>query len=157
MSVIPIQDALDHQRIDSEDGIADAQRKLDAAEDAAMQFLNRNFYATDAALAQAQALILQRHDAAVATRDAAFDVAHSVADADYKQLLMNAAESVFCQTKAQIGQTILGIVINPSIHAAVMLTFGHLFENREDVGASMVELPKGAHHLLWPYRVDLGV
>jgi len=43
--------------------------------------------------------------------------------------------------------------------AAMKLTIGHLYANREDVvvGASVADLPTGARGLLWPFRRDFGV
>ncbi|WP_137923948.1 head-tail connector protein [Cupriavidus sp. 2SB] len=51
------------------------------------------------------------------------------------------------------------MVANAEIQAAVLLTTGHLYSNREDVvvGATVAELPRGARDLLQPYRVGLGV
>lgn len=50
------------------------------------------------------------------------------------------------------------MVVTDSVRAAVLLLAGHLFRNREQVTADSVnELPMGAHALLWPYRVGLGV
>lgn len=50
------------------------------------------------------------------------------------------------------------IVANPAIVAAVLLITGHLFNHRETVAdAAVAELPMGAHALLWPHRVKLGV
>lgn len=49
------------------------------------------------------------------------------------------------------------IVANPAIVAAVLLTTGHLFRNRESVAAdAAIELPMGVTHLLWPHRIGLG-
>lgn len=52
------------------------------------------------------------------------------------------------------------ILVNDSIRAAVLLMLGHLYRTREDVqgsdGATM-QVPMGAHSLLWPYRIGLGV
>ncbi|MET0154747.1 MAG: head-tail connector protein [Rickettsiales bacterium] len=41
------------------------------------------------------------------------------------------------------------------IRQAILLVVGHLYENREDVsfGAQAAELPKGAGHLLSPYKI----
>jgi hypothetical protein len=41
------------------------------------------------------------------------------------------------------------------IRAAVLLTVGHLYANREDavVGASVSALPNGADYLLQPFKV----
>lgn len=52
------------------------------------------------------------------------------------------------------------ILVNDSIKAAVLLMLGHLYRTREDVQGSdgaTVQVPMGAHSLLWPYRIGLGV
>ncbi len=53
----------------------------------------------------------------------------------------------------------LPMVINAAIKAAMLLTLGHLYSNRENVviGVSTAELPHGAHALLQPHRIGLGV
>lgn len=51
------------------------------------------------------------------------------------------------------------IVVTAAIKAAVLLTTGHLYRNREEVitGTIVSEMKEGARALLWPYRVGLGV
>ncbi|WP_312914481.1 head-tail connector protein [Stenotrophomonas sp.] len=52
------------------------------------------------------------------------------------------------------------ILVNDSIRAAVLLMLGHLYRTREDVqggDGATVQVPMGAHSLLWPYRIGLGV
>lgn len=53
------------------------------------------------------------------------------------------------------------MVVNAPVVAAILLILGHLYRTREDVqtgqGAAAVQIPMGAHSLLWPYRVGLGV
>jgi len=51
------------------------------------------------------------------------------------------------------------MVVNAPIRAAALLILGHLYANRENsvTGVSVQALPMGAHSLLWPYRVGLGV
>jgi len=53
------------------------------------------------------------------------------------------------------------VLVNDAIRAAVLLIAGHLYRNREQVqtgqGANAVEIPMGAHSLLWPYRVGIGI
>ena len=46
-------------------------------------------------------------------------------------------------------------MVNDQIKAAVLLTVGHLYANREDVvaGASVAALPNGAEYLLQPFKV----
>lgn len=52
----------------------------------------------------------------------------------------------------------LPMVVNAAIQAAILLILGHLYANREEVlpGAA-TKVPFGAHALLQPYRVGLGV
>ncbi len=51
------------------------------------------------------------------------------------------------------------IVVNYAIRAAILLTLGHLYMNREDVvvGVSAAEMPRGARDLLRPHRIPPGV
>lgn len=50
------------------------------------------------------------------------------------------------------------IVVNAAIQAAILLTAGHLYRNREATTAEPVrDLPQGVHQLLWPHRVGLGI
>ncbi|MFB3129365.1 head-tail connector protein [Stenotrophomonas maltophilia] len=52
------------------------------------------------------------------------------------------------------------MLANDSIRAAILLMLGHLYRTREDVQGSdgaTVQVPMGAHSLLWPYRIGLGV
>lgn len=51
------------------------------------------------------------------------------------------------------------LVAGSDVKAAVLLTLGSLYEQREDlvIGQSVAKLPRGAEALLWPHRVDLGL
>lgn len=72
---------------------------------------------------------------------------------------------VFADTEALAAAVLDGsagddpIVVNPAIRAAILLTAGHLYRNREDVitGTIVSEMKEGARVLLWPHRVGLGV
>lgn len=62
------------------------------------------------------------------------------------------------------GYSIPGALLQPyplpaAIRAAMLLTIGHLYENREAVviGATVAELPLGVQNLLQPFRLSLGV
>lgn len=113
MTIIDINDALAHTRVDASD-IIKVRQCLAAAEDAAAQFLNRRFFRDQASL------------------DVAIE-AGAARDCD--------------------------IVITPSITAACLLIAGHLYDHRESVivGTGAVEMPMGAHSLLYPYRIGIGV
>ncbi len=100
-----------HLRIDEGEDIS---VYVGAAERLAVEFLNRNVYASAEALADA------------------------VADGTAGQNPM---------------------VVNDLIRAAILLTIGHLYANREDVvvGASVAQLPMASQYLLQPYRACMGV
>lgn len=51
------------------------------------------------------------------------------------------------------------MVCNDLVRAAILLTLGHLYANREDnvVGTIVAELKTGAAQLLAPYRMGMGV
>ena len=52
----------------------------------------------------------------------------------------------------------LPMVINAAVRAAILLIVGHLYANREEnVQGAVNKLPMGAHALLYPHRVGLGV
>ena len=64
--------------------------------------------------------------------------------------------STYERTNAVIIEYIAGFATVPgSVKAAILLTIGHLYENREDVvvGHTSTELPKAASYLLEPYRI----
>ncbi|WP_372380299.1 head-tail connector protein [Xanthomonas sp. NCPPB 1062] len=112
MHLLTIEQVRQHCRADSADDALLAVY-VDAAEQAAQDFLNRRAYPDADALA-----------AAVLDGTAGDDP----------------------------------IVTNPSVNAAVLLIAGHLFRNREAVTSETAnQLPLGAHALLWPHRVGLGV
>lgn len=109
MSLIDLALAKQHLRIDGNDAEDEIiMLYLDAAQDAAEQFLGRKLYPQDAAL-----------------------------PADDPN----------------------GLVIPASAKAAILLTLGHLYENREavNVGNIVTEMPMGVQSLLWPYRTDIGI
>lgn len=52
------------------------------------------------------------------------------------------------------------MLVTDPIRAAVLLMLGHLYRTREDVQGSdgaTAQVPMGAHSLLWPYRIGLGI
>lgn len=51
------------------------------------------------------------------------------------------------------------MVVTDAIRAAILLTAGHLYANREDVvvGVSAAQLPSGAKSLLYPKRISPGL
>lgn len=158
MSVIPIEDAIAHLRAEIEDQ-ADIQKKLEGAEEKAMAYLQRRFYADETALENAQATIAERIIDSRVTYEEAKKQADSLDNTDDKQLLIKYAEERFKEEHKQIRMIAKGIVINDAIRTGCLLILGDSFENREDVvtGTIATELPESSKHWLIDYRVDLGV
>lgn len=158
MSVILIADAMAHTYAEPADQ-AIVQRCLDAAEDAARDFLQRQFYVDASALAAALATVPTLRADARAAYAAAIAAADTITDQEVQAEAKADAEAALARslTAAQAIQD--GIVIKPAIVAACLLTCAHLYANREDVivGTIAAVLPNGAESLLWPSRIGLGI
>jgi hypothetical protein len=158
MSVIAIELAMAHLLAEPEDQSL-VQAQLDAAEEAAMQFLNRRFFVDQDALDAAKADTTQR------TRDArgVYSIAIAAADlpenSDVRCKLRENAKNTLAEAYEIIDMDERGMVINAAITAACLLKLGHLFANREEVvtGTIATELPLSSKSLLMPYRIRMGV
>ncbi|OTG85823.1 hypothetical protein B9T31_09510 [Acinetobacter sp. ANC 4558] len=148
MSVLTIEDAKLHQKIDHDDEDSDIQSKLDAAELMVAQFIGRYFYPDQNALNTAFDQI---------------DLIQQRFETEYQKLLDKSEsnsklyEKLAKQKKydndRQISMIVNGLVINPLIRAGVLLTFGYFYETRED----FEDLPQSVKNVVQPFRVDLGV
>jgi hypothetical protein len=159
MSIITLAVAKEHIRATGSAEDVTLQLYLNAAEQNAAEFLNRIVYADSGALATAKAAQPALLAAATTAYDAAI-VAADLLDSDIeKDIATQKAEEDYAAVQNTAIQTYRGIVINDGIKAGILLTFGHLCENREDtvVGAPVARLPMGAQSVLMPYRVGLGV
>lgn len=155
MNLITLAQACNQCKVDEGDDDAQVILYADAAEAAIAAACNRNLYATDGALAAAVANI----PGAMATAAAAYTAAIEAAD-----LLEEPAKGVATRladhalAKATIAQenVMWGIVAGKDLVAAVLLTLGHLYDNRKGVvsgqGSTAVELPLGAEHLAYRHR-----
>lgn len=158
MPVIDIDVAMQHLRAEDEDR-ALVEIQLGAAEEQASQYMQRRFYADQAALDAALADV----PAAITTTRARYEEA--VASIELIPLLEDRygsrerAARAFADARAAVEMVARGIVINDAIRAACLLSLGHLYANREDVvtGTITAELPMGSRWLLNPYRTGLGV
>lgn len=159
MSLIALATAKAHLRLESDYPDEQVQGKLDAAEQMAAEFLNRRLFADAAALTAAIAdlpasLVAAKtaYDAALVAADLIDDCVAQRAAKAYALRTYRDAQTIACETYA-------GIVMNAQIEAAVMMTLGHLFENRQDnvVGTIVAELKTGVQEMLFPFRIGLGV
>jgi hypothetical protein len=158
MPVIDICAAMEHTYAEPEDTLI-VMRCLDAAEDSAKDFLGRNFYADDTALAAARATVTTLRFDARSTYRLAMDSAELIADYELRKEAEDDANRTLNSAILVASRIQDGIVIKPAIVAACLLITGHLYAHREDVvaGVSVSALPNGAESLLWPSRVGLGI
>lgn len=157
MSVIDIDLAMKHLLAEPEDQVL-VQSQLDGAEEAAQQFLQRRFFADQAAVDLVKAATIPRTRAARAAYRAALVVADDPENVEDRCRLRERARQTLSDTFEAIDMDDFGIVINKAIEAACLLKLGHLFANREEVvvGSTAVELPLASKSLLIPYRIRMG-
>lgn len=158
MSVIDIELAMKHLLAEPEDQVL-VQAQLDAAEEAAQQFLQRRFFVDQTAVNAAKSETVQRTRAARDVYAAAVAVADLPDNHEFRCRLREQARKSLAETYESIDMDEYGIVINAAITAACLLKLGHLFANREEVvtGTIAAELPLASKSLLMPYRVRMGV
>ena len=155
MSFVTLAEAKLHLRVDGTDEDALIGLYINAAEHAAIKAMDRGVYADNTALQTAMAAAPAALTAATAAKEAAVTAAEALTDPDEKAAALKAAENAYMRALVAYRQVFDGIVVNDQIRAAVLLTVGHLYANREDavVGASVSALPNGADYLLQPFKV----
>lgn len=155
MSFVTLAEAKLHLRVDGTDEDALIGIYINAAEQAAIKAMDRGVYADDTALNAAKTAAPAALTAATAAYTAAVTAADAMTDAIEQAAALQVAETAYMRAQVAYRQVFDGIVVNDQIKAAVLLTVGHLFANREDVvvGSSVSALPHGADCLLQPYKV----
>ena len=155
MSFVQLAEAKLHLRVDGTDEDALIGLYINAAEQAAVKAMDRGVYADNTALQTAMAAAPAALTAATAAKEAAVTAAEAMTDADEKAAALKAAENAYMRALVAYRQVFDGIVVNDQIKAAVLLTVGHLYANREDVvvGVSVTALPAGVDCLLQPFKV----
>jgi hypothetical protein len=148
MAIIEIELAIQHVKADDE-AIEDPlfALYLDSAQSICEGYCNRNFYedantryaAFDDGLV-ALAVARDEWDAAVAT-EPTWD-------------LLDAYASRYNEKRGDALKMVNGCVADGAIKAAILMTFGHLYRNRQDVvigNVSASQVPVGAQRILQPY------
>lgn len=155
MTFVTVDEVKLHLRADGTDEDALIGIYIAAAEQAAVKALDRGVYADDTALQAAMTAAPSALTAATAAYTAALTVADAMTDTTEQAAALQVAETAYMRAQVAYRQVFDGIVVNEAIKAAVLLTVGHLYANREDVviGASVAALPNGADFLLQPYKV----
>jgi hypothetical protein len=158
VSIISLATAKAHLRLESDYPDSQVLPKLEAAERMAAEFLNRRIYAADTDLTAAVSAVPAALVAAGTAYQTALAAGEAIDDEVARCAAQGYAQRVYREAQAAAGEIYAGIVINPQIEAAILLTLGHLFENRQDVQQGAIQqLPIGAQQLLFPFRVGLGV
>ena len=148
MPIIEMPVALAHVKADDED-VEDPLFAfyLDSAQSICEGYCYRNFYEDDTARFLAFDEGLVALTAARTTLDAA-------AATEPSWELWRAHTNRYIEDRGAALRAINGCVADGTIKAAILLTFGHLYRNRQDniVGQlSAVQLPVGAQRILQPY------
>lgn len=154
MSLLTIDEARAQCRVEADYPAEQLQPYIDAAEDSASAYLNRIVYIDQATLDAAVDAIPAALGAAQDAYDASALAADSITNDAEKQATLDVAAMRLEKANRDAGRVLHGVVVNASILAAVRLTLGHLFANREEVviGSTAVPLPFGAQALLRAYR-----
>jgi len=154
MPLVTLDQARAHVREGADFPEAQIQPALKGAEDAAQAYLNRRVYESQEALDAVRGTYAPDMGDAKAVYDAAVAAAAALVDEAEQVAALELAAVQFAEAKAEAAKALHGMVVNDSVVSAILLTFGHLFANREDVvvGASVAEIPLGARTLLRPYR-----
>lgn len=180
MSIVTLAQAKAQGRITETSEDALIQGYIDAAEQTAMRYLNRNVYADATAFTADMATAGDTLSAAQALWLAA-QTTYQVADepSDYEEgqryvytnplyplpddlasIIYEAADAQWREAKETYAMIAYGKVTFPAFEQAVVLLTQGWYANREnmtfDVGTT-AELPEGFRQLLFPWRVRMGV
>lgn len=155
MPLLTPEQCLAQCRVDGEYADAELASLLVAAEDAAAAHLNRDVFPDQATFDAALAEIPASARQAQADYVSALAAADAEADEAMASAIRDVALAKLSSSQLATVRKLNGIVANGSIIAAVRLTLGHLYANRESVavGVSVAELPLGVAALLRPYRI----
>ena len=155
MSLVTLESAKLHLRVDSADEDALIAVYITAAEQSAVSLLDRGVYADGTALGVAKAAAPGELDTAIAAYDAAIEAAEALADEAAIAAAIQTAGNDLLRAQVAHRHAMDGMVVNEAIKAAVLLIVGSLYTQREDVvvGVSVEQLPNGAEWLLAPFKV----
>lgn len=133
------------------------EKLLAAAESAVAGHLNRAFFATAAKLIEAQDALPVAAGEAQDAYDAAMSAVGGLSNAAARRMAVDLADERLKEAKIGFQRILFGMVATPRIEAAVRLTLGNLYANREEVviGASAVRLPQGIPELLRADRREM--
>ena len=147
MSLIDIDRAKLHLRVDVDDEDALISAQLVAAERLSMAWIRRNVYADQSALDAAIQAAPASLSAATAAYEAALALANQLPNAIERAAATTAAQEAYEDAQADAKRTRRGVVVDDLFASAALLTLGALYENRE-----LLDPPPVAQLLLDPLR-----
>lgn len=154
MNIITIEQAREHCKTD---GVDDELLTLyaNAAEAACAQLANRALFVDQAALEAAVAEVSTSMSAAFTAHKTAMDAAASL-DLDNREWAEGKAHSDLIAARVRASNIVSGIVADGDIIAAILLTTGHFYRNREEVvvgqGGKPEQVPMAAQRIMAWYR-----
>lgn len=153
MNIITIEQAREHCKTDAVD---DEMLTIyaNAAEAACAQLANRALFVDQAALEAAVAAVSPTMTAAFAAHKTALDAAASL-DEFNREWAEDEANQTLMAARVRASHIIAGKVADDDIIAAILLTTGHFYRNREENGTTKFdEVPMGAARIMrWHRRV----
>lgn len=159
VGLIPVSVARTHLRVEADYPLEQIEPYLYAAEEMAVEFLNRKVYRDQDALTAAIAAVPAALQAAADAHTAAIAAANLIDDVNVRAITAAAADKAYTAAQSLARETYAGVVINSSIAGAILLLMRCLFENRSQmvVGTIVAEISVAAHNLLQPFREGMGV
>lgn len=147
MSLISLDRAKLHLRVDMDDEDALITGQLVAAERLSMVWIRRNVYADQAALDAAVLAVPAALSAATDTHEAALALANELPNDIERTAAIVAAQEAYEDAQGDAKRTRRGVVVDDLFTSAALLTLGALYENRE-----LLDPPPVAQLLLDPLR-----
>lgn len=159
MQLITIEQARDHVKGEGDDDDI-IRTYASAAEAACARLANRALFATTAALNAAVAGVPAAMQAAYDAYDTAIAAAAAADDDRVACMLSAQAQAALDAVTNRCDAITHGLALdaagNEDIVAAILLTLGHYYRNRESVvtgqGAAAVEVPMAATHIMANHR-----
>lgn len=155
MTILTLDEAVAHCRVDFGYPVEQLLPYMDAAESYVIAHLNRSVFESQADLDQAQDDIAAKIGAASDAYQSAVNAANQVGNLAQRQAMIDVAKAKYSAVTLESRRDLDGVVLNGAIRAAMLLTLGNLFANREAdvVGVTVAALPAGVPELLRPYRM----
>ncbi|WJJ94000.1 head-tail connector protein [Neopusillimonas aromaticivorans] len=155
MAILALDEVRSHCRLEPGYPAEQLTPYIDAAQGYVVAHLNRAVFEDQKALTDAQDALAETLGEAYEAYVAAADAAALVENPAQRQAMMDLADKRFADVQLLAKRTMNGIVVDGTIRAAMLLTLGNLFANREAdvVGVSVAALPTGVPELLRSYRM----